>query len=79
MKSDRTTRPMRAVYDVTFYDWDWNEIPERRLVRCSAIDIFNAVNAWHAEQQRIARDPAIVICPLPSVLSIGIEVYYVES
>jgi hypothetical protein len=70
---------MRALYDVTFYDWDWTEIRERRLIHCSALEMVNAVQKWNADQQRIARDPAIVVCPLPSVLSIGIEVYYVEE
>lgn len=79
MNPDKTTRPMRAVYDVTFYDFDWNEIPERRLVHCDQLAMVKAVNLWNAEQQRVARDPAIISFFLPSVLSIGIEVYYVEG
>lgn len=79
MNADKTDRPCRALYDVTFFDFDWNEIAELRLVHCTAHEMVMAVERFNQNHQRIARDPAIIIPPIPTVLSIGIEVYYVEK
>lgn len=77
MDADKTTRPCKAVYDVTYYDFDWNEIADMRRVRCTAHEMAMCIESFNQHHQRVARDPAVIITPYPHPMSIAIEVNYV--
>ena len=77
MQPDKTMDNMVAMYIVTWYDGNWNELKGRDDFQ-TAHEMWDAIERWNQACQRIARDPAIVITPPNLPHHVSIQVRYVE-
>jgi len=77
MSKNARKRPPHAVYNITYYDYMWNEIESLRKVHAQASDVVIAFDTWNRETQREARDTGAIVIANALPCAIGVEVVYV--
>jgi len=69
-----------AKYNVSYFDYSWNEMVERRRTGITAHEmIHECVERWNQDTQREARNTDVVVIPNNIASYISIEVIYVEG
>jgi len=77
MKADSTDRRCAAQYVLTWYDSEWNVLADAQVLH-TAHQMWECVERWNRHNQRVARDPAIVITDPTDPVFVMLEVRYVE-
>ncbi len=77
MKADTTQRRFVAKYSLTWYNFNWEQVAGNGTLH-TAHQMWECVERWNRENQRLARDPAVDITPPDHPVHVSIEVYYVE-
>jgi hypothetical protein len=74
--SKKRERPPHAMYRMTWYDWEWNELASTaKLV--SAHDMVESIEAWNRRVQGEARLPEVIISDPSIPIHVSVEVIFV--
>lgn len=79
MMPDKTSGGVRVRYNVSFFDWNWDEIVVKRIVDGTAHQMMIALEWFNRYQQHIAKEDEVVVPELPHPVAISIEVVYVQK
>lgn len=78
MEASKTERPCKAKYTIDWFNSAWEKVAGNGTLH-TAHQMWECVDRWNRENQRIARDPGVVITDPLHPVHISIEVHYVEA
>lgn len=78
MKASNTERPCKVKYSLTWFNQAWEQVAGNGTLH-SAHHMWECVERWNLENQRIARESAVVITDPLHPFFLTIEAHYVES
>lgn len=78
MKAAKTERPRKAMYSIAWFNYAWEQVAGNGKLH-SAHQMWECVERWNQQNQRIARDTDFAITDPLHPVHISIEVHYVEA